>query len=642
MPLEYVYTFSAQNTFEGPSRYGFVSRPPESLRDEGVAREIISVTGHDQPQLSDPPSWAYSITGATTSLSRTFVAAHFGTRPPGEVTHLLIVDPKERLYLYPGPVFAIQKFAFLTKFNTANPPDSLQEQAGNQTIPLELFPPYVIDFQFTAWRRWSDDVGWCGWIVENLLAGKNIFIVYDPQQVSDENFLQLLEELYSLLPVALRWQFTFKTRVNSFDNPVLHDISGIEYDPNTTSALRLPLPQVGKEALTIVLDNLRKENCPESNWVTFARKSEYCIPNFENEPDIQDYRDIRENGSSLESENRYLEQWEDYLYELQKKLGEQTEGMLSEMRKRKKQMRGYAKKIQSELSERRSKLGDAVERIQSEIKQRNDELKRIAGEFGKRIGEYKQQYSGSIEQFQTIYGRICGAGTDLEDKSGAIRKKFDDLQRQYRTLCERHKLVRQKRVNIQKDLDRFLPTLRAYTSTRTQVGTSDDSVEAKLQDTLIRLNQFEKKGLNFRRTVQLSKGLWHSLTTLVGFTIGIFLLLIVFMVQKDFYERKLEQAKDTLTTVRNDLATAQNDLATKQKELATKQDTLTTKQKELEAKQKELATANTELTKTQNDLKTAKTELEKMKKEEKSPGDNDTRSNLSGVGSNGGLKQKNQ
>lgn len=428
MPLEYIYTFAERN-HNSSGGSGFVVWPPKELRAEKAARQIVEATGVDDYQLGDHPFYAFTKYNHTYSLTRTFTTPHYSTKQPVRFSHIMILDPRERAYLSEGPICALRHFRFQMEYGQSGRWPC--EQSVFQPLPKKEPQPLP---QCKTWQALTGDAGWCGWCAEQVMEGKTLFWVYNPEKTNgSEVLLDLLDELIQLLPAERRWSVTFNTRVDIPSQIAQQILCFEERKESVISQIRLPR---GRKSETIPLHRLSEIPCPDTDWVNYARTGQMTITNYETgvmvlNSDQYTYQELIEKfeknyiqaeeldqaADELGTTENLIEDWEKRIYERKKELEER----FNELGERQEFLGTAAAGMLRGLEERRQK----VEERNSELERRDRELDKWEGEIRERqqfLGEYAGNLRSKLEEAGTELARRLNSMAELAE---GIRAGFD-------------------------------------------------------------------------------------------------------------------------------------------------------------------------------------------------------------------------
>jgi hypothetical protein len=172
----------------------------------GLDMVLEEMSGFDiDPRVTaaDEIDWCHRIASlqgrAYTVLSRIAACGADWSGRPNRIAHHLVIDPKERPRA--GPAWVLSRF---DAFETGVP--KVERRPSGPNVPPGDLAPRVP----SSWERAGLDPGWAGVLASALLdgGGANTYLILP----SLGNTLELLEDVFALVPPERRWTITFSTR----------------------------------------------------------------------------------------------------------------------------------------------------------------------------------------------------------------------------------------------------------------------------------------------------------------------------------------------------------------------------------------------------------------------------------------------
>ena len=105
-----------------------------------------------------------------------------------------------------GPAALLKALPFIDRF---------EGQARYLPATSLLNLPNAAPVICASWQRWTGDSGWAGVVADQIQSGSQINILYG-QACRGLESLNLLGDIFSLLPKSSKWQTTFSTHVEGF------------------------------------------------------------------------------------------------------------------------------------------------------------------------------------------------------------------------------------------------------------------------------------------------------------------------------------------------------------------------------------------------------------------------------------------
>jgi hypothetical protein len=123
-----------------------------------------------------------------------------------------------------GPAALLKVLPFIDRF-----------EGEARYLPAASLPylPGATPAVCTSWQRWTGDAGWAGAVADQIQTGSQVNILYG-QACRGSETLNLLTELFSLLPKLSRWQTTFSTHVEGFPKGTATKIRMLQEGDNKT------------------------------------------------------------------------------------------------------------------------------------------------------------------------------------------------------------------------------------------------------------------------------------------------------------------------------------------------------------------------------------------------------------------------
>ncbi|MDR1290782.1 MAG: hypothetical protein LBK06_06240 [Planctomycetaceae bacterium] len=196
---------SSQRCLDGNSGFGVVAQT--SGMAPNVSREVGMLSGYSHcfsaGDVRNPVVFLHVIR-RTGGMDRHIVSrvADCGNDYSGRtnrIAHHLIIEDLDLQKLPCGPAAILSKTdLFLTQWK-----EKSTELPTKQTLPN----PVISVQKCFAWEQFCGDAGWGGVVAERVERGDPVSLIFEP----DKNILPLIDEVFTLLPSAVRWKTTFST-----------------------------------------------------------------------------------------------------------------------------------------------------------------------------------------------------------------------------------------------------------------------------------------------------------------------------------------------------------------------------------------------------------------------------------------------
>ncbi|MDR1053280.1 MAG: hypothetical protein LBL39_03810 [Planctomycetaceae bacterium] len=196
---------SSQRCLDGNSGFGVVAQT--SGMAPNVSREVGMLSGYSHcfsaGDVRNPVVFLHVIR-RTGGMDRHIVSrvADCGNDYSGRtnrIAHHLIIEDLDLQKLTCGPAAILSKTdLFLTQWK-----EKSTELPAKQTLPN----PVISVQKCFAWEQFCGDAGWGGVVAERVERGDPVSLIFEP----DKNILPLIDEVFTLLPSAVRWKTTFST-----------------------------------------------------------------------------------------------------------------------------------------------------------------------------------------------------------------------------------------------------------------------------------------------------------------------------------------------------------------------------------------------------------------------------------------------
>ncbi|MBR0190473.1 MAG: hypothetical protein IJQ31_00225 [Thermoguttaceae bacterium] len=455
MPLEYIYTF-AQYNCDGSGGGGFVYKPKKKMpKTDKMAEQILQFTRNNDYCVDNRPFYAFTKYKHSCSLTRTFAIEHYLDCQPVRFSHIMFLDPLERAYFSEGPVYAMKRLRFKEEFGRAE--DWPDWQKTSQVLP-DKEPQQVPNL--STWEALTGDRGWCGWCIERILEGKTLCWVYDPEKTNgSEEILNLLDELFQLLPAERRWSVTFNTRV---DIPTQTSFKILCVEDDYSGIIPEIRSRKGQRLEVVELHNLSQSPPSTSAWVEYARTGKVYVNDYEdgllekgivNDTQVEllekfksicvQCEELDEAADVLLSADKQLREWEKILDGRKRILEGYSEGLgiiweeiCARTREHRdlqkdlqKRMYGFVERMRDRMDSFSGELGEKFKKVRGIIddqyerfRRENENMGGLQKEMGERQTEFVRMWGVFEKEWNSFYGRAAVCQRILNSLQGEVRE----------------------------------------------------------------------------------------------------------------------------------------------------------------------------------------------------------------------------